>query len=56
MEKKDEIRIEPYSIAEIPKENFKWSDEIEKTELTKKFDEIKTTYSLSKNFLTTTKM
>ena len=40
--KKYEIRIEADSIAKIPKEEFKWSDEVEKIELTKKFDEPRT--------------
>lgn len=39
--KKDEIRIEPDSIEKIPKERFKRSDEVEKIELIKKFDELR---------------
>ena len=37
--KKDEIRIEPDLITKIPKEKFKWFDEVERIKLEKKFCE-----------------
>ena len=40
--KKDEVRIQPYSITKIPKDKFKWFDEVEKIELIENFDELRT--------------
>ena len=41
--KKYENRIEPNPIIEIPKEKFKWFDEVEIIKLIEKFDEPRTT-------------